>query len=98
VNPTLGAATSEPAPASAHGGALFFDADVPAIVPRFAASVCKGGRLVVTELKPLPARAVMSGVLLWVMGGANLHPIEVQLFYVDLRRDVARRVAAFALR
>ncbi|MDP2342066.1 MAG: DUF3089 domain-containing protein [Deltaproteobacteria bacterium] len=96
VNPTLGSTSSAPAPASAHGGALFFDADdAPTVIPAFASSVCKGGRLVVTELKPLPPRDPMSGVLLWVMSGENLHPIEVQLFYVDLRADVGRRVAAF---
>jgi hypothetical protein len=37
----------------------------------------------------------MSGVLLWVMGGQNYHPIEYQLFYADLRRDAARRFEAY---
>jgi hypothetical protein len=29
------------------------------------------------------------------MGGTNFHPVEYQLFYVDLRLDAARRVGAF---
>jgi pimeloyl-ACP methyl ester carboxylesterase len=95
VNPTLGAATSRAALAAQHGGAVFFDAARPALLPAFAASRCEHGRLVVTELRELPRRGLPSGVLLWVLGGRNYHPIEYQLFYADLRRDAARRVAAF---
>ena len=94
VNPTLGAAAEEAAPAARHGGAVFFDSARPALLPAFAASQCAGGRLVVRDLQPLPKRDLMSGVLLWVMGGENYHPIEYQLFYADLRRDAARRLAA----
>ena len=49
----------------------------------------------VSDLQPLPARDVLSDVLLRVMGGENYHPIEYQLFYVDLRDDARRRVAVF---
>ncbi len=94
VNPTLGAASAEPVPAARHGGAVFFDSARAALLPAFAASQCAGGRLVVRELAPLPQRDLMSGVLLWVMGGENYHPLEFQLFYADLRRDAARRLQA----
>lgn len=94
VNPTLGTHSGELVPRARHGGAVFFDADRPALLPAFLASQCRDGRLVVTELQPLPPRDVMSAILLRVMGTGNHHPIEVQLFYADLRADAARRVAA----
>lgn len=94
VNPTLGTASNELVPRARHRGAVFFDADRPALLPAFLASQCRDGRLVVSELQPLPPRDVMSAILLRVMGTGNHHPIEVQLFYADLRADAARRVAA----
>jgi hypothetical protein len=63
-------------------------------LPNFAASACANGRLVVTEMDDLPGRTAADGILLWVMGGENYHPIEYQLFYADLRADAARRVAS----
>ncbi len=95
VNPVVGATTSEVVPRTRHGGALFFDAEAPAVLPAFATTACQGGRLVVSDMQPIPKRDAMSGVLMWIMGGENYHPIEYQLFYVDLRRDVQRRVDAF---
>jgi hypothetical protein len=52
------------------------------------------GVLVVTNIGD-PERDVMSRLLLWVMGPQNYHPIDVQLFYVDLRRNAVARVQAF---
>lgn len=49
--------------------------------------------LVVTDLGELPFRDVRSSILRAVMGSENHHPIEYQLFYVDLRRDAQRRAA-----
>jgi len=95
VNPTLGRITDEVVPATRHGGAVFLDSDAPALLPQFLTSQCKAGRLVVTDLQPLPKRDAMSGILLWVLGGENYHPIEAQLFWADLRADVARRSAAW---
>ena len=95
VNPVLGMATSSPSSPAQHHGAVFFDAKVPAVLPAFLGAQCSQGRLVVSDVGPLPERDVMSGVLLWVMGGTNFHPVEYQLFYVDLRLDAARRVASF---
>ena len=95
VNPTLGRVSNERVPAAHHGGAVFLDSATPALLPTFLVSECRAGRLVVTELEPLPKRDAMSGILLWVMGGGNYHPIEAQLFWVDLRADVARRSTAW---
>jgi pimeloyl-ACP methyl ester carboxylesterase len=91
VNPTLGRVSDEVVPATHHAGAVFLDSERPALLPRFLASQCRAGRLVVTEVQPLPQRDAMSAVLLWVLGGENYHPIEVQLMWADLRQDVARR-------
>lgn len=95
VNPTLGAVSSEAVPRERHAGAVFFDSAHPALLPAFASSRCTGGRLVVSDLQPLPNRDALSGVLLWVMGGENYHPIEYQLFYGDLRKDAQRRIGAY---
>ena len=95
VNPSLGRVSDERVPAERHGGSVFLDSEVPSLLPRFLASQCRDGRLVVTDLQPLPKRDAMSGILLWVLGGENYHPIEAQLFWADLRADVARRSAAW---
>jgi hypothetical protein len=96
VNPLTWAPGNEPAPASAHHGALFFDTAHPKVLPAFAAARCEGGSLVVTELGELD-RDFMSWLLLRSMP-RNYHPIEYQLFYVDLRRNASERVQAFLSR
>jgi len=97
VNPVVGADSSELVPRERHGGVVFFDSvDTPKLLAHFLASQCKDGRLVVSELGSLPKRDFASEVLLTVMGGTNYHPIEYQLFYVDLRNDAARRVQSFS--
>lgn len=95
VNPVLGRAGDDVTTAAQHAGAVFFDVQEPALLPAFAAARCQEGRLVVTEHGPVPWRGLPSAILLWVIGKHNLHPVEVQLFYADLRADAARRVAAF---
>jgi hypothetical protein len=37
----------------------------------------------------------MSRILDHVMGKGNLHPIEYQLFWANLRENVGRRMTAF---
>jgi hypothetical protein len=94
VNPITWAADELGAAAHRNAGALFFDTDEPTIKPAFADARCMDGTLVVTEMGD-PERDVMSRVLLWVMGPQNYHPIDVQLFYVDLRHNAVARVQAF---
>jgi hypothetical protein len=96
VNPSLGAASTEAVDKARHGGAVFFDADAPALLPAFLASQCRGEVLVVSDVGDIPARGTMSAVLMWVMGGANFHPVEAQIFYADLRADVQRRAVRWA--
>lgn len=95
VNPTTGSVTSTTATTLEHGGAVFFDSAHPRVLPRFLSSSCRDGRLVVSDLQPLPRRGPLDAILLAMLGGTNLHPIEYQLFFMDLRRDLGRRVAAF---
>jgi hypothetical protein len=94
VNPITWATDELGAAAHHHAGALFFDTDEPTIKPAFADARCEDGVLVVTNMGD-PERDVMSRLLLWVMGPQNYHPIDVQLFYVDLRRNAVARVQAF---
>lgn len=94
VNPITWTTDGAHAPARDHAGAVFFDTDAPAIVPAFADAQCVDGTLVITSMGD-PQRDLMSRLLLWTMGPENYHPIEYQLFYVDLRRNAMQRVAAF---
>ena len=80
--------------ASGHGGALFLDTEAPAVKPAFCDAECRDGALVITEMGD-PERDPPSRVLLWMMGPENYHPIEYQLFYVDLRRNAVERVQAW---
>lgn len=95
VHPARGGLGEAPISAAEHGGAVFFDAHHPQLLPRFVGSRCSGGRLVIDELPQLPARGLAPSVLLRVMGGENYHSIEYQLFYADLRLDAMARVRAF---
>lgn len=94
VNPITWTTDGAHAPASANAGAVFFDTDAPALQPGFADAQCVDGTLVVTIMGD-PERDVMGTLLLWTIGPENYHPVEIQLFYADLRRNAAQRVAAF---
>lgn len=95
VNPLSWTNNKQLSPSSMHRGALFFDSEKPKIIDHFAAAQCRGGKLLVTNMKALPKRDFMSGLLLWVLGPEYYHPIEYQLFYVNLRENIAKRVGAF---
>lgn len=83
--------------ASEHAGAVFFDTAQPAVRPAFADAQCRAGRLVIREHGDLE-RDLASTVLLWMMGPDSYHPVEYQLFYVDLRTNIGRRVDAWLAR
>jgi hypothetical protein len=93
VNPITWMNDELVAAAESNAGAIFFDTDEPALKPGFADARCVNGALVVTSIGD-PERDVMSRILLWVMGPQNYHPIDVQLFYVDLRTNAVARVRA----
>lgn len=94
VSPLTWRADGRAAPASANPGALFLDAERPAVLPDFAAARCSGGWLVVTEMGD-PPRDGMSQILDWMIGPENYHPIEYQLFYTAIRENAEARVEAF---
>jgi hypothetical protein len=96
VNPITWTTDGLAAAADRNAGAIFFDTELPVIKPAFADARCADGVLVVTGMGDAE-RDVMSRVLLWVMGPENYHPIDVQLFYVDLRSNAVARVQAFLL-
>ncbi|MDI1480852.1 DUF3089 domain-containing protein [Polyangium sp. y55x31] len=96
VNPLTWKTDGAAAPASQNQGALFFDTEAPAVLPAFADAACqKDGNLWISQMNRMPARDAASGLLLWTMGPDNYHPIEYQLYYVNLRKNAVRRVEAF---
>lgn len=95
VNPLTWKNEGTSAPAEQHRGALFFDTEKPAVLPAFADATCQNGRVLVQQMGELPKRELLSGILLWVMGPDNYHPIEYQLFYVNLRSNAVQRVDAW---
>ncbi|MFH1808332.1 MAG: DUF3089 domain-containing protein [Pseudomonadota bacterium] len=95
TNPLSWSTDDVRAPASAHAGALFLDADTPRVLPSFADARCQDGRLLVEKIGDIPRRDVMSWLLLRIIGPQNYHPIEYQLFYVNLRRNAQVRVRAW---
>jgi pimeloyl-ACP methyl ester carboxylesterase len=90
VNPLSWRSDEVTVSADKHEGALFFDAREPAVLPSFSDAKCEDGKLI-TNIAELPSRGVMSGILMWVMGPENYHPIEYQLFYVNLRNNASLR-------
>ncbi|MDC3962785.1 DUF3089 domain-containing protein [Polyangium jinanense] len=96
VNPLTWKTDGAAAPASQNQGAVFFDAEPPAVLPAFADAACReDGNMWISQLDRMPARDFASGLLLWTMGPENYHPIEYQLYYVNLRKNAVRRVEAF---
>ncbi len=82
------------APAEQNLGAVFLESDDPSPREGFADARCSGGILVVSKLGFAP-RDLASRVLDHVLGPENYHPIEYQLFFMNLRANAAARVAAY---
>lgn len=81
-------------PAGENLGAVFLEDVDRSPRPAFADARCVDGRLVVTELGRAP-RDLPSRILDHVLGPENYHPIEFQLYFLNLRENVDRRAAAF---
>lgn len=94
LNPISWRADGQFVPAERHGGAVFLDAPSPAVKEAFTAAQCVDGTLHVDPLGDLE-RDWLSRLLLWTMGPGNYHPVEFQLFYLDLRANALARVDAF---
>ncbi|MCA9719066.1 MAG: DUF3089 domain-containing protein [Myxococcales bacterium] len=93
VNPLSWTTSDEHVPAVEHAGAVFFDTEAPAVKPAFADARCTGGLLRVTRLGD-PERDLKSRALLWIIGPQNYHPIEYQMFYMDIRNNAVVRTGA----
>lgn len=94
VNPLTWRSDEAAAAASLNEGAVFLEDRAPSLRPAFASAQCQAGTLVVAEIGH-PPRDFMSKLLDRALGAENYHPIEYQLFYVNLRRNAQARVAAF---
>ena len=94
VNPISWRSDEALAPAAHSQGALFLHAGDNTVLKGFASAQCKEGTLEVAQIGEAP-RDLPSWILDRMMGPENYHPIEYQMFYVDLRRNAQARVAAY---
>jgi hypothetical protein len=97
VNPISWSTASDHVPAERSAGALFFDSAAPQVKPAFADAQCRDGTLLVTQMGD-PERDLPSKLLLWVMGPGDYHPIEYQMYYLDIRANAAERVQVYLSR
>ncbi len=91
VNPLSWRQDEERAPAETNLGAVFLESADRAPRPGFADARCADGVLE-TTLYGRPPRDGMSRILDWTMGSGNLHPIEYQLYFMNLRENANLRV------
>lgn len=82
------------APADENLGAVFLETDDHAPRVAFADAQCVDGTLVVTRIGKAP-RDLPSRILDHVLGSGNHHPIEYQIFFMNLRENAAVRALAF---
>lgn len=94
VNPLTWRHDTEPAPRERNEGAVFLDATPLQVMPGLTGAQCKEGKLEVVVSGELP-RDFMSRLLDHALGQGNHHPVEFQLFYMNIRRNASERVAAF---
>jgi len=90
TNPLTWRLDGEGAPASANLGGVFLETNDHAVRPEFADARCVDGVLQVSQVKPRP-RDVVSRVLDHLMGSGNYHPVEYQLFFMNLRENANLR-------
>lgn len=91
TNPLTRTTDETPASASANDGAVFLDSADASPRVGFASARCEGGTLLVDEARKAP-RDLMSSILDHAVGKGNLHPIEYQLYWADLRENAGERV------
>jgi pimeloyl-ACP methyl ester carboxylesterase len=94
VNPLTWRRDETPAGAELNQGAIFLHAGDGTVLPGFADARCRDGMLIVSEIGD-PPRDLRSRILDFVIGPENYHPIEYQLYYVNLRRNAEERVGAY---
>lgn len=94
VNPLTWRHDTAPAPREQNEGAVFLEATPPQVMPGLTGAQCKEGMLEVLIHGDMP-RDFMSRLLDHALGEGNYHPVEFQLFYMNIRRNAAERVEAF---
>jgi hypothetical protein len=94
VNPLTWHHDEMPADAELNAGAVFQHAGDGTVLPGFADARCRGGVLIVSRIGHAP-RDLKSRVLDFVIGPENYHPIEYQLYYMNLRHNAEVRVSAY---
>lgn len=78
-----------------HRGAVFFRGRVADPVrPHFTGAQCLHGALVAAPREPIQ-RDFMSRLLDHAIGDGNHHPIDINLFYEDIRANARLRLAAW---
>ena len=95
TNPLSWRSDGAPAPTELNLGAVFLETDDRAPRVAFADARCVNGTLVVTHVGAAP-RDLPSRILDHVMGSENYHPIEYQIFFMNLRQNAGARSAAFS--
>lgn len=96
INPVSWSVDEPHTPASRHRGAVPFGvAGTNFTHPRMQMlSVRDDGRYAFVSPTPLPAQLFNDGGF---FGGANYHVFDISLFWLDLRENARRRLAAFLL-
>jgi hypothetical protein len=94
VNPLTWRHDTALAPRERNAGAVFLEVTPPQVKPGLTGAQCKDGKLEVLIEEELP-RDFMSRLLDHALGERNYHPVEFQLFYMNIRHNAAERVAAF---
>lgn len=92
TNPLSWRNDEQPVPATENQGAVFLETSNRTPRLAFADAQCIGGTLRIRSIGDAP-RDFMSRILDWVIGPANYHPIEYQIFFMNLRANAELRVA-----
>ena len=94
TNPLSWRADEQPVSAAQNLGAVFLETEDHSPRPDFADAACANGTLVVTTIGSAP-RDLPSRVLDHVMGAGNYHPIEYQIYFMNLRVNAVARSRAW---
>lgn len=94
TNPLSWRTDGVPVPRERNLGAVFLESDERAPRPGFADARCVAGTLVLHRVAAAP-RDLPSRIVDRVLGRGNYHPIEYQLFFMNLRENASVRTKAF---
>ena len=96
VNPLTFHADDAAAAAAQNQGAVFLEEAAPRIQPGFADAQCVDGTLTVTTIGARK-RDLASRLLDRALGPGNYHPIEYQIFFMNIRNNAQQRLNAFLI-